>query len=99
MEYIFALILSTIFTIVYIYFRKKNTNSFFKPKALKKEELIENYKLELLDILEKCENNKELELQERLKILKRENYELSMNIFFEKEESRSLIQELSNLGK
>ena len=99
MEYIFALILSTIFTIVYIYFRKKNTNSFFKPKALKKEELIENYKLELLDILEKCENNKELELQERLKLLKRVNYELSMNIFFEKEESRSLIQELSNLGK
>ena len=99
MEYIFALILSTIFTIVYIYFRKKNTNSFFKSKALKKEELIENYKLELLDILEKCENNKELELQERLKFLKRVNYELSMNIFFEKEESRSLIQELSNLGK
>ena len=99
MEYIFALILSTIFTIVYIYFRKKNTNSFFKPKALKKEELIENYKLELLDILEKCENKKELELQERLKFLKRVNYELSMNIFFEKEESRSLIQELSNLGK
>ena len=99
MEYFFALILSTIFTIVYIYFRKKNTNSFFKPKALKKEELIENYKLELLDILEKCENNKELELQERLKFLKRVNYELSMNIFFEKEESRSLIQELSNLGK
>ena len=99
MEYIFALILSTIFTIVYIYFKKKNTNSFFKPKALKKEELIENYKLELLNILEKCENNKELELQERLKFLKRVNYELSMNIFFEKEESRSLIQELSNLGK
>ena len=99
MEYIFALILSTIFTIVYIYFRKKNTNSFFKPKALKKEELIENYKLELLDILEKCENNKELELQERLKFLKRVNYELSMNIFFEKEEARNLIQELSNLGK
>ena len=99
MDIFIALILSTIFTIVYIYFRKKNTNSFFKPKALKKEELIENYKLELLDILEKCENNKELELQERLKFLKRVNYELSMNIFFEKEESRSLIQELSNLGK
>ena len=99
MEYIFALILSTIFTIVYIYFRKKNTNSFFKPKALKKEELIENYKLELLDILEKCENNKELELQERLKFLKRVNYELSMNIFFEKEEAKELLQELSKLGK
>ena len=99
MEYIFALILSTIFTIVYIYFNKRNTTFVVKTKALKKEELIENYKLELFQILENCDNNKELELQERVKFLKRVNYELSMNIFFEKEESRSLIQELSNLGK
>ena len=99
MEYILGIILSTIFTIVYIYLRKNRTNSFIKPKVLRKEELIENYKLELFQILEKCDNNKELELQERLKFLKRVNYELSMNIFFEKEEAVRLIQELSNLGK
>ena len=98
MEYIFALILSAIFTIVYLSF-KKNKTIFIKPKAVKKEELIENYKVELLNILEKYENNKELQLQEKLKFLKRVNYELSMNIFFEKEEARDLIQELSNLGK
>ena len=40
-----------------------------------------------------------MQLQEKLKFLKRINYELSMNIFFEKEEARELIQELSNLGK
>ncbi len=99
MEYIFAIILSTIFTIVYIYFKKRNTTFVVKTKALKKEELIENYKLELFQILENCDNNKELELQERVKFLKKVNYELSMNIFFEKEEARNLIQELSNLGK
>ena len=99
MEYIFAIILSTIFTIVYIYFKKRNTTFVVKTKALKKEELIENYKLELFHILENCDNNKELELQERVKFLKKVNYELSMNIFFEKEEARNLIQELSNLGK
>ena len=99
MEYIFAIILSTIFTIVYIYFKKRNTTFVVKTKALKKEELIENYKLELFQILENCDNDKELELQERVKFLKKVNYELSMNIFFEKEEARNLIQELSNLGK
>ena len=41
----------------------------------------------------------EVQLQEKLKFLKKVNYELSMNIFFEKEEARNLIQELSNLGK
>jgi membrane protein insertase Oxa1/YidC/SpoIIIJ len=98
MEYIFALILSAFFTVVFIYLKKNKTN-FVKPKAVKKEELIENYKVELQEILEKYEDNKELQLQERLKFLKRVNYELSMNIFFEKDEARNLIQELSNLGK
>ena len=98
MEYILALILSALFTIVYLYFKNNKTN-FVKPKAIKKEELVENYRLELLEILEKYEDNKELQLQEKLKFLKKVNYELSMNIFFEKEEARDLIQELSKLGK
>ncbi|MDD2887073.1 MAG: hypothetical protein PHY66_04680 [Aliarcobacter sp.] len=98
MEYIFALILSAILTVVYLYF-KKNKTILIKPKAVKKEELIEGYRVELLEILKKYEDNKELQLQEKLKFLKRVNYELSMNIFFEKEEARNLIQELSNLGK
>ena len=98
MEYIFAIILSTIFTIVYIYFRKNKT-VFIKPKAVKKDELIQNYRVELLEILEKYEDNKDLQFQERINFLKRVNSELSMNIFFEKEEARNLIQELSNLGK
>lgn len=98
MEYIFALILSAVFTVVYLYF-KKNKTIFIKPKAVKKEELIQSYRVELLEILKKYEDNKELQLQEKLKFLKRVNYELSMNIFFEKDEARNLIQELSNLGK
>jgi hypothetical protein len=98
MEYILLIILSAAFTLGYFYF-KKNSASFIKPQAVKKDELIESYKLELLEILDKYKNNKELQLQEKLKFLKRVNHELSMNIFFEKEEARSLIQELSSLGK
>ena len=98
MEYIIALILSAILTVVYLYF-KKNKTILIKPKAVKKEELIEGYRVELLEILKKYEDNKELQLQEKLKFLKRVNYELSMNIFFEKEEAKNLIQELSNLRR
>ena len=98
MEYLFALVLSAFFTFIYIYLKKSKT-VFVKPKAVKKDELIQSYRVELLEILEKYEDNKELQFQEILKFLKRVNYELSMNIFFEKEEARELIQELSNLGK
>lgn len=98
MEYLIALIFSAIATLLYFYL-KKNKQGLVKNPAIKKDELIHNYKVELLEILEKHKNNKELQVQERIKFLKRVNYELSMNIFFEKEESRILIQELSNLGK
>lgn len=98
MEYLFALVLSAFFTFIYIYLKKSKT-VFVKPKAVKKDELIQSYRVELLEILGKYEDNKELQFQEKLKFLKRVNYELSMNIFFEKEEARELIEELSNLGK
>ncbi|MDD3055320.1 MAG: hypothetical protein PHE16_05515 [Aliarcobacter sp.] len=98
MDILIVLVLSAFFTVVYIYFRKNKT-VFIKPKAVKKDELIQNYRVELLEILEKYEDNKDLQFQERIKFLKRVNSELSMNIFFEKEEARNLIQELSNLGK
>lgn len=98
MEYIFALVLSGLTTIIYFYFKNKKMIQ-IKPKVIKKEELIENYRLELFGILEKYEGNNELQLEEKLKFLKKVNYELSMNIFFEKEEAKNLIQELSNLRK
>ena len=96
MEYIFALVLSGFCTIIYFYFKNKQLIQ-PKPKAIKKDEIIENYKLELLQILEKYKENRELLLQEKLKFLKRVNNELSMNIFFEKEEAKKLIEELSSL--
>ena len=98
MDILIALVLSAFFTVIYIYFRKNKT-IFIKPKAVKKDELIQNYRVELLEILEKYKDNKDLQFQERINFLKRVNSELSMNIFFEKEEARNLIQELSNLGK
>lgn len=98
MEYIVALLLSALFTFIFISFKKKNS-SLAKSKVVKKDELIESYKLELQDILKEYEDNKELQIQERIKFLKRVNYELSMNIFFDENEAKELLQELSKLGK
>jgi len=98
MEYIVALLLSALFTFIFISFKKKNS-SLTKSKVVKKDELIESYKLELQDILKEYEDNKELQIQERIKFLKRVNYELSMNIFFDENEAKELLQELSKLGK
>jgi hypothetical protein len=98
MEYVLALFLSAVLTIIFIYF-KKNKNIVIKSAPVKKEELIQAYKEELLNILEENEENKELQFQEKIKFLKRVNYELSMNIFFDEIEAKKLIQELSGLGK
>ena len=78
---------------------KKNKNVVIKSAPVKKEELIQAYKEELLYILEENKENKELQVQEKIKFIKRVNYELSMNIFFDEIEAKNLIQELSGLGK
>ena len=98
MEYILALLLSAGLTLIFIYF-KKNKNVVIKSAPVKKEELIQGYKEELLNILEENKDNKELQFQEKIKFLKKGNYELSMNIFFDEIEAKKLIQELSGLGK
>ena len=98
MEYILALLLSAGLTLIFIYF-KKNKNVVIKSAPVKKEELIQGYKEELLNILEENKDNKELQFQEKIKFLKKVNYELSMNIFVDEIEAKKLIQELSGLGK
>ncbi len=66
MEYLLALLLSALFTVVFIYF-KKNKIIATKPAVVKKDELIQGYKDELLQILEEHKENKELQLQKKLK--------------------------------
>lgn len=96
MEYFLALVLSAFLTVIFIYL-KKNKIIAAKPAAVKKDELIQSYKDELLNILEEHKENKELQFQEKIKFIKRVNSELSMNIFFDETEAKNLIKELSGL--
>ena len=98
MEYILAIILSAFATYVYLYLKKNSGKEAILKKEIKsKQELIEDYKKELLFILDKYKANKELQLKEKFIFLKRVNSELSMNIFFEKEEIKDFINELARL--
>lgn len=98
MEYIIAFVLILMLFAVYFLSNKKD-KTFTKTNVLTKDELIQNYKNELLKILDEFPSDKKSQMEEKLKFLKRVNYELSMNIFFEKEELKKFIQELSRLEK
>lgn len=96
MEYFLALIFGAIFTFIYFYF--KNKSSFVaKPEAIKKDEIIKNYEEELREILDSCGENRALQIEKRVQFLKKVNHELSMNIFFDAEESKKILQDLSKM--
>jgi len=97
MDSLTLILIFLIFFAVFLFItasKKKN----IKPSAVKKEELIQTYKNQMKELLLKYENDKKLQTQEKIKLLKKINYELSMNLFFEKEEARKLLKELSNLS-
>lgn len=67
-----------------------------KPEALKKSELIDMYKQQVID-LQKTHKDSANYSKEKIKLLKEINFQLSQNIFFSKEEAHQLIQELSSM--
>ncbi len=95
-----ALTLILIFLIFFAIFlfitanKKKN----IKRPAVKKEELIQAYKNQMKELLLKYEKDKQLQTQEKIKLLKQINHDLSMNLFFEKDEATKLLKELSTLS-
>lgn len=75
-----------------IYFGKSTAG--VKSKAVKKDEIIEKYTLELKQILAKCET-KEQKIEQKKIFLQGVSSELSRNIFFTQEEAKQLIQKLA----
>lgn len=64
---------------------------------MKKDEIIKAYEEELKQILASCSGNKALEIEKKVQFLKKVNHELSMNIFFDKDESKQILQNLSKM--
>lgn len=69
-----------------------------KSAALKKEEIVTGYEEEIETLLREYADDNGRCLQEKTKVLHRINSELSTNIFFDKEEVRSVIAALARQG-
>lgn len=68
-----------------------------KPTYLKKEEIIESYKTQMLNIKATYENDKETFDKQRMIFLKNVSAELHKNIFFDEEEIKEIIKELASI--
>ncbi len=78
-----------------IYLLNQNKTKNTKSKAVKKSEIIDSYKKQMKDVLVQNEDNKSKQLEEKIKLLKRINHELSMNLFFNEDEAKKLLKELT----
>lgn len=76
--------------------QQKKTN--IKSAVVKKEEIIEEYKRQIREVISKNKNDQTVLLREKTKLLKKINYELSMNLFFDEKESKKIILELLEIS-
>ena len=82
---------------IFLFIKTKN-RKVAKPSSVKKDELIQSYKIQMKKLLLKYQNDKNLQREEKIKLLKKINDELSMNLFFNKDEATELLKELSSLN-
>jgi len=97
MDLLTLILIFLIFFAIFLFITAKKKKN-IKAPVVKKEELIQSYKNQMKELLLKYEHDKKLQTQERIKLLKKINQELSMNLFFEKEEATKLLKELSTLS-
>ena len=69
-----------------------------KTKNQKRAEILDGYKLELQKALSPLKNDKEAKVSKKSSMLKKFSDELSRNIFFDKNEIRGIMLELSKEG-
>lgn len=88
-----VLILLIIFA-VYLIYKQFSQKTAVKPSAVKKDEIIEEYKQKLEQIKTKYKDDESKLKIEKMKFIKQVNTELSMNLFFDEHEAKKIIQDL-----
>lgn len=78
----------------YLIFKQFYQKTAVKPTAVKKDEIIEDYKLKLEEINTKYKDDQTRLKVEKMKFIKQVNNELSMNLFFDEQEAKKIIQDL-----
>ncbi|UTJ07662.1 hypothetical protein [Arcobacter roscoffensis] len=88
-----VLILLIIFA-TYLIYKQFSQKIAVKPSAVKKDEIIEEYKQKLEQIKTNYKDDESKLKIEKMKFIKQVNTELSMNLFFDEHEAKKIIQDL-----
>jgi len=94
-EIIYSGVGIVIFVIIVIMTMRSNVVEIIQSKEEKRADIINGYKQELQVALEPLVDDIDARVAKKRELLKKFNTELSLNIFFDKDELREIILELS----
>ena len=72
----------------------QNKQKNIKDTAVKKSEIIAEYKSQMQAVITQNAHDPQKQKEEKIKLLKKINHELSMNLFFDENESKEILNEL-----
>ncbi|RXK08182.1 hypothetical protein [Halarcobacter bivalviorum] len=96
MELLLFVLIVALFAFLFFFFADKTKNKEYRSTALKKEELIQKYEDEMLEIIEKYKEDSSLLTTKKIEYLKKASNQLHNNIFFTEKEAKALIQRLAS---
>lgn len=91
------IVLILIIILIYLMVSKKKNLGVNKSSAIKKEEIVQEYKQQLKELIHKHGNNQDKLKYEKINFIKKVNAELNKNIFFNSDEIKKIIYELTIL--
>lgn len=93
----FLLIILLVVGIVLSFFIKAQKQASKKDTVVKKFEIIDYYKEQMKELLLRYKNDNDILTKEKIKLLKKINQELSMNIYFDEQEAKQILKDLTNM--
>ena len=97
-EMIYSAVGIFIFLIIVVLTMRSDVVNIVKSKKEKREEIIDGYIKELKEALEPLANDSDARVAKKSEMLQKFSSELSLNIFFDKDELREIILELSQVS-
>lgn len=95
MSYINIILVILIIMAVLLFFLKGRKKTAKKPAFMKKDEIIETYKQQMQTVIQTYQNDAIQLKEKKISLIKKINQELNKNIFFNQEEIKKIIYELT----
>ncbi|MFA7569699.1 MAG: hypothetical protein WCY75_00445 [Sulfurimonadaceae bacterium] len=95
MSYINIILVILIIMAVLLFFLKGRKKTAKKPAFMKKDEIIEAYKQQMQTVIQTYQNDAIQLKEKKISLIKKINQELNKNIFFNQEEIKKIIYELT----